>query len=193
LKVAVSATGPDINAQVDPRFGRCQCFVIVDTETMDFESIPNSSAGAMSGAGIQAAQDVAEKGIVAVITGSVGPNAYQVLSSARIRVYIGAFGTVKEAVERFKNGQLNEATAPGPAGMGMGRGMGRGRGMGMGREMWGRQAAPFSQAPLAMPSAPVPMSREQEITLLEEQMKGLQQQLEQIKRRLGELKGSSSH
>lgn len=197
MKVAVSATDPDINAQVDPRFGRCRCFVIVDTETMDFESIPNSSAGAMSGAGIQAAQDVAEKGVVAVITGSVGPNAYQVLSSAGIRVYVGALGTVKEAVERFKNGQLNEATAPGPAGMGMGRGMGRGRGMGMGmgmgRGMWGRQAAPFPQAPVAMPSAPVPMSREQEIALLEEQMKGLQQQLEQIKRRLGELKGSSSH
>ena len=139
----------------------------------------------MSGAGIQAAQDVAEKGVVAVITGSVGPNAYQVLSSAGIRVYVGALGTVKEAVERFKNGQLNEATTPGPAGMGMGRGMGRG--------MWGRQAAPFPQAPVAMPSAPVPMSREQEIALLEEQMKGLQQQLEQIKRRLGELKGSSSH
>ncbi|MGQ9514490.1 MAG: NifB/NifX family molybdenum-iron cluster-binding protein [Thermoproteota archaeon] len=192
LKVAVSSSGPDLDARVDPRFGRCQCFLIVDTDTMSFEVISNSSAGAMSGAGIQAAQEVVNRGVGAVITGSVGPNAYQVLSSAGIRIFVGAFGTVRDAVGRFKRGELSEATTSGPAGMGMGRGMRRGRWMDMGRGMWGRQMTSFPQGQAFMPLMPTPMSREQEISLLEEQMRGLQQQLDQIKRRIGELKGSSS-
>jgi len=67
----------------------------------------------MSGAGIQAAQEMAGRGVGAVITGNVGPNAYQVLSSAGIRILIGASGTVREAVEMFKRGQLQDATIPG--------------------------------------------------------------------------------
>jgi len=199
LKVAVSATGTDLEAQVDPRFGRCQYLVIVDTDTMEFEVTMNSSASAMSGAGIQTAQTVADKGVQAVITGNVGPNAYQVLSSAGVRIFIGAFGTVREAIESFKNGQLREATTPGPAGkgmgpgMGMGGGMGRGRRMGMGRGMWGAQMMPFPQVTMSGSSMPPPpISREQEISLLEGQMRELQRQLEQISRKLEELKGHPS-
>jgi predicted Fe-Mo cluster-binding NifX family protein len=187
MKVAVSATGTDVDAQVDPRFGRCQYLVIVDADTMEFEAITNSSAGAMSGAGIQAAQTVADRGVQVVITGNVGPNAYQVLSSAGIRIFTGAFGTVREAVESFKNGHLTEATAPGPAGKGMGPGMGMGGGT------WGSQATPLPQAAVSGPSMPpAPISREQEISLLEVQKRELQRQLEQIRRKLGELKGPSA-
>ncbi|MEM2904779.1 MAG: NifB/NifX family molybdenum-iron cluster-binding protein [Candidatus Bathyarchaeia archaeon] len=202
MKVAVSATGPGLDAQVDPRFGRCQHFVIVDVDAMTFEAIPNTNAGAMSGAGIQAAQAVANKGVGAVITGNVGPNAYRVLSTAGVRIFTGAFGTVREAVEKFKAGQLRETTTPGPAGFGMRPGMGTGagtgmgggmrrsRGMGTGRGMWALQPTPFPQAPVSAPATPPPMSREQEASLLESQMRSLQQQLDQIKRRLEELKGS---
>ncbi len=191
MKVAVSAAGGSLEAQVDPRFGRCPYFVIVDIDTMAFEAIPNISAGAMSGAGIQAAQAIAKKGVQAVITGSVGPNAYQALSAAGIRIFIGAFGTVRDAVESFKNGRLQEATIPGPMGAGMGRGMGmrRGMGRGMGRGLGGFSAPPFLQTPMN-PPIPPPMSREEEILILEDQMKSLQQTLERIKKRLDELKGS---
>ena len=135
MKVAVSATGGSLEAHVDPMFGRCPYFVIVNTDTMEFEAIPNISSGAMSDAGIQAAQTVLSKGVKAVITGSVGPNACQALSAAGIRVYVGAFGTVQDAVESFKSGRLQEAAVSGPMGAGIGRGMGMGRGMGKGRGM----------------------------------------------------------
>jgi len=198
MKVAVSATGGSLEAHVDPRFGRCPYFVIVDTDTMEFEAIPNISSGAISGAGIQAAQTILNKGIKAVITGSVGPNACQALSAAGIRVYVGAFGTVQDAVESFKSGRLQEATVSGPMGagigrgMGMGRGMGKGRGMGrgMGRGLGGFSDPPFLQAPMNPQIPSPPMSREEEVSMLEERMKSLQQELERIKKKLDELKSS---
>jgi len=79
LKVAVSASSGSIDAQVNPTFGRCPYYVIVDTESMAFEAVPNASMGSPSGAGIGAAQVVAGKGVEAVLTGNVGPNATAVL------------------------------------------------------------------------------------------------------------------
>jgi len=189
MKVAVSATGQSLESQVDPRFGRCQYFLIIDTDTMAFEAIQNASAGAMSGAGIQAAQAIAEKGVKVLIAGNVGPNAHQVLSSAGIRIMTGASGTVREAVESFKRGLLQEATGAGGMRVGMG---GAGTGRGMGRGMGRSSAAIFPQA-MTNPWTPAaPMSSEQEISMLEAQMNYLQQQLERIRKRLDELRGSSS-
>lgn len=117
-------------------------FVIVDTDTMAFQSIANPAASAGGGAGVQAAQEVAGRGVGAVVTGAVGPNAYQVLAAARLPVYTFAGGTVREAVEAFRSGRLNatrEATGPAHAGMGMTRGSGGGHGAGGGgRGMGGR-------------------------------------------------------
>ena len=129
MKICVSASASDLDAQVDPRFGRCPYFVIVDSETMEFEAIPNTAAGAVGGAGIQAAQTVASKGVKAVVTGNVGPNAFQALSTAGINIVVGAFGTVREAVEAYKRGELKEASTSTVRGhFGMGRGAGRGMG-----------------------------------------------------------------
>jgi predicted Fe-Mo cluster-binding NifX family protein len=134
MKICVSAVANSLDAQLDPRFGRCPYFVIVDLESMQFEAIPNNASGAMGGAGIQAAQTIAGKGVTLLITGNVGPNAFQALSAAGIKIVTGAFGTVRESVEKFKRGELRETGAPtvgGHFGMGMGRGRGRGR------EQWG--------------------------------------------------------
>jgi predicted Fe-Mo cluster-binding NifX family protein len=138
MKVAVSATAPHLDAEVDPRFGRCQYFLIVDTESMEFEAIENPAIMAPGGAGIQAAQLIAGKGVEAVVTGDCGPNAYQTLSAAGIPVFVGASGSVRDAVEAHKKGEFSPiaAASAGPgAGMrgGMGGGgMGGGRGGGMG-------------------------------------------------------------
>jgi len=191
LKVAVSATDANLDAAVDPRLGRCPYFIIVDTENMQYETVPNTSQYAPSGAGIQSAQTIASKGAKIVLTGSVGPNAYQALSAAGIQMITGVFGTVREAVERFKSGQLRQTATPtapmgfGMGGFGMGMGRGGGRGMGRGRGMGIGVFAPSAPVAAAMPSASVP--REQEIQMLEDQMKILQQQLEQIKKRMKEL------
>jgi len=131
MKVAVSSTGGSLDSALDPRFGRCSVFLIVDTETMKHQAVSNSSIGAAHGAGIGAAQAVAQLGVKAVITGQVGPNAHMALSQAGITVYTGASGTVKTAVEQFKSGTLRMAASPtvgGHFGQGGGRGMGQGRG-----------------------------------------------------------------
>lgn len=130
MKLAVSSTGRDLESAVDPRFGRCPYLVIVDTETMEYEAVPNLSVGAPHGAGIQAAQLVASKGVEAVLTGNVGPKAFSALLAAGVQVVTGAAGTVRDTLERFKRGELRASDSPtvgGHFGLG-GRGIGRRRG-----------------------------------------------------------------
>lgn len=140
MKIAVSSSGQDLDAQIDPRFGRCSYFLIIDTDDMSFEAFANENAALGGGAGIQSAQFVASKGVKAVITGNCGPNAMQVFSAGEVQVYVGQTGTIKDVIERYKNGELTAATqanAPLHSGTG-GRGMGRGRGMGAGGGRGGR-------------------------------------------------------
>ena len=127
MKICVTSTANNLDAQIDPRFGRCSYLVIVDSETMQFEAIPNMAAGATGGAGIQAAQTIASKGVKLLITGNVGPNAFGALSAAGIEIVTGAFGTVRDAVEKFKRGELKKTGTPTVGGhFGLGRGKGQG-------------------------------------------------------------------
>jgi predicted Fe-Mo cluster-binding NifX family protein len=109
MKLCVTAASNSLDAQLDPRFGRCAYFIMVDLETMQSEAVPNSSQDAASGAGIQAAQLIAAKGAQRVLTGRVGPNAVEALSAARVEITTGASGTVKEAVEQFKHNHQQAA------------------------------------------------------------------------------------
>lgn len=111
MKVIVTATNDTIDDDVDPRFGRCQYFITVDTETLDYTAQKNDQKNASGGAGIQAAQTVANNQVEAVITGSVGPNAFQTLSAAGVKIFTGASGTVKDAIIDFKEGNLQETKA----------------------------------------------------------------------------------
>ena len=104
MKVCITARGEGLTAEVDPTFGRAAYFVFVDTETGALESVANVPGA--HGAGVQAAQTVANKGATVVITGSVGPNAYQGLAAAGIEMYTGATGTIKEALDSFSAGKL---------------------------------------------------------------------------------------
>jgi predicted Fe-Mo cluster-binding NifX family protein len=138
MKVAVSASGKDLNATVDPRFGRCLQFMIVETETMQFEVLENPNIAAAGGVGIQSAQLLANKDVQVVLTGNCGPNAFATLQAAGIEVFIGVSGTLQAAIEQYKNGQLQAAAQPNVAGhfgdrQGMGRGGGMGRDGGRGR------------------------------------------------------------
>ena len=101
VKVAVSSTGPGLDVEIDPRFGRCEYFVIVDSETMAFDVVENPNVMASGGAGIQSAQLVADKGAEVVLTGNCGPNAFQTLQAAGISVCVGVAGTVGQVVERY--------------------------------------------------------------------------------------------
>jgi len=109
MKVCVSATSDSLDSPVDLRFERSPYFIIMDLETMQFEVIPNPVSSVLGGAGVQAAQIIAGKGVKAVISGKVGPNAFQALSVAGIKIIKGAYGTVREAIEKYKRGELKEA------------------------------------------------------------------------------------
>jgi predicted Fe-Mo cluster-binding NifX family protein len=127
MKIAISSTGKDLNSQIDPRFGRCQYFIFIDPETMEFEGLENTGLTASGGAGVQAAQLVAQKGASALITGNLGPNAASALSASGIKVYLVPGGMVKEVTEAFRAGKLLEVSGPTVSphfGMGGGRGMG---------------------------------------------------------------------
>jgi predicted Fe-Mo cluster-binding NifX family protein len=112
MKICISSTGKDIDASIDQRFGRCQYFLIIDVETMDVKNIQNESTLASGGAGVQAAQIVTNEGVDTVITGNIGPNAFQILQAAGIKVFTGAHGTIKEAIENYKKGTLKETESP---------------------------------------------------------------------------------
>jgi len=111
-KICITSQGNNLDSQIDPRFGRCQYFIIVDLETMEFEAIENSNIGATGGAGIQSGQLIASKGAEVVITGNVGPNAFQTLQAAGIKVITGITGLVKDAIERYKKGEIEGVSGP---------------------------------------------------------------------------------
>jgi predicted Fe-Mo cluster-binding NifX family protein len=197
MKICVTATAGDLNAQVDPRFGRCQYFVFVDSDTMTFEAMPNDAIAAPGGAGIQAAQTVVNKGVDVLISGNIGPNAFQVLSTAGVKVATGVNGTVQEAIEMYKNGGLSEtgtstvaAHAGMGAGFGMGIGMSGGRGGGRGRGMGRGMKQPIPSQPQAQaPQATIaPKTKDEELEQLSDMASRLEKDLEEVKKRIEELK-----
>ena len=181
MKIVVTTNGADLGAPVSPVFGRCPTYMLVDADTMAFEAVENPAVGAAGGAGIQAAQFVIERGAQAVVTGNVGPNAFDVFQAAAVPVYLFSKGTVQEAVAAYKAGQLPAAggpTAPAHAGMGMGRGRGMGRGMGLGRR---------AVAPPKSPPPPAAPSRAEEIADLKKMAGDLRGQLADVIDRLDRL------
>ena len=138
MKVAVCSTGDTLDSPVDPRFGRCAYFLIVDTETFDSTAVKNPGILSDQGAGIQAAQVISSMEVSAVIAGNLGPNAHNALLAAGIKVYACAGETVRYAVDFFNAGSLQEMAEPtvssnfGTTAAYPGRGLGRGRGIGGG-------------------------------------------------------------
>jgi predicted Fe-Mo cluster-binding NifX family protein len=137
----------DLDAQVDPRFGRCGTFIVVETDDMAFTAFDNKNAALSGSAGIQSASFVANQGVDCVLTGNCGPKAAAVFSSAGIDVYTGQYGTVREVIDRFKNGQIDSAPgtnvpekygAVGTPAISTGGSVSLGRGMGGGNRCGGR-------------------------------------------------------
>jgi predicted Fe-Mo cluster-binding NifX family protein len=110
MKVAVTSQGPALSNPLDPRFGRASCFIVLDTETGQHHVVDNTqNVNAAQGAGVQAAQTVANLKVEAVLTGHCGPKAFRVLDAAGIKVYLADEGTVEEAVEKLKAGEYKVA------------------------------------------------------------------------------------
>jgi len=192
-KVCVSATGSSIDSQIDPRFGRCAYFIVADADTMDYQHMPNAAYESPHGAGIQAAQVVANQKVQAVITGMVGPNAHRVLSAAGIEIITGVSGTVRDAIQRYKAGQLRGGQDPSG---GFGFGPGRGRGGGLGRRAGGSCSSwPSQMGTWQSPASvmreeglmPAPTTQD-ELTALQERRKSLMHELSDLESTIDELK-----
>lgn len=205
MKIAVSSTGRELTSQVEPRFGRSPYFVLIDPETRQFETIENPNVNAMGGAGIQTAQLVANNGIEVVLTGSCGPNAFQILQAAGVKVIIGVVGTINDAVERYTSGQYTPTSNPNVAshfgvrsgfpannpGFGRGSGMGRGRNVGMRTRMGRGRGVAYGfgpgQQPQTSPSGFPQHTPEQELQMLRRRAEELKQQFDEIIQRIREL------
>jgi len=112
MKICITSQGDNLDSIVDPRFGRCKYFIIVDTESKEFEAINNPNINSGGGAGIQSGQLISERKASFVLTGNVGPNAYQTLSAAGVKIITGVSGKVGEAVERYKKGEFKSIDGP---------------------------------------------------------------------------------
>jgi predicted Fe-Mo cluster-binding NifX family protein len=213
MKIAVTSSGPSIDDTIDPRFGRCAYFLIIDSDTLAFESVENSNRALGGGAGIQSAQLMAEKGVSVVLTGNCGPNAFQTFSATGVRVITGVGGKVRQAVDLFNSGKLSSSSTPnvqahfgtgrgggGGMGRGMGGGGGMGRGMGggggMGRGMGGgggmgqgSGARDGMAAQDASQFGTAPPSGKEDLSLLKEQANELRRQMEAIEAKIKGLTG----
>jgi len=113
MKLCITAQGDTLEAPVDPRFARAAHFIIYDTETDEWQAVDNAqNVQAAGGAGPQAAQNLANLGVEAVLTGHCGPNAFRTLSAAGIGIIVNVEGTVAEAVQQYKAGSLTPTEAP---------------------------------------------------------------------------------
>ena len=192
MKVAVSSTGENLDAQLDPRFGRCAYFLVIDPDDMSYEAFNNESAAQGGGAGIQAAQFIASLGVAAVITGNCGPNAVQTLSAAGVDLLAGQAGVVKDVVERFKKGNLkatSEATVNSHFGMSTGAGFGRGGGMGRGIGGGRGQGRGMGMSGLAGSRrvGSSPQSKDQELEGLKQEADSLNKKMKEVISRINEL------
>jgi len=202
MKIAVTATGPSLDDQVEARFGRTPYYLFIDPEAMEFEAIQNPNVAAGGGAGIQSAQLMVDHDVKYVLTGNCGPNAAQVFGAAGIQVIVGVTGIIRQAVEQFKAGTFTSSDQPnvashfgmgGGQSMGGGQGMGGGRGQGMGggrgRGMGGGRGMGMGSGQTGFPgvaSQPVEPGKNEANTLKEE-ARILEKQLQDIKRRIGQV------
>ncbi|MFO8113324.1 MAG: NifB/NifX family molybdenum-iron cluster-binding protein [Desulfosalsimonadaceae bacterium] len=113
MKIAISSKGKDLDSPVDPRFGRAPYFIVVDTDSLEYEAVDNgANMNAFKGAGIQAAATVSQKGAKALLTGHCGPKAFQALEAAQIKVANDVSGTVREAVAAYNEGNISFSDNP---------------------------------------------------------------------------------
>jgi len=113
MKIAITAKGDELSKPVDPRFGRAEWFIIMDTENGTYEAISNqANKEAESGAGVQSAKDIVDHGVKVLITGHIGPKGFHALNAVGVQVVAGAEGTVRDAYEAYKAGELKLVSKP---------------------------------------------------------------------------------
>jgi predicted Fe-Mo cluster-binding NifX family protein len=107
MRIALTSAGTDLNADLDPRFGRAAYFIIVDPDNMDFKAVENrQNLNLPQGAGIQAGKTIVDNQADVLITGHCGPKAFKVLRAAGVKIVTGGSGKVADVIEKFKKGDM---------------------------------------------------------------------------------------
>lgn len=116
MKICITAKECNLDAELDQRFGRAQCYLIYDTETKESKIISNESINAAGGAGTAAAQLMTNENVEAVISGNFGPNAANGLNALNIKMYTSPVEIIRQVIENFmtnKLAQVSNATVEG--------------------------------------------------------------------------------
>lgn len=115
MKIAITTSGPDINSNIDPRFGRCAYFLLIEGSSLEsgdikWDALPNPAINARGGAGTQAAQYISDQNVQVVISGDFGPNAFSTLQSAGISMYLfkSENTTAMECIKMFQADELQK-------------------------------------------------------------------------------------
>jgi len=111
MKIAISSNDGKRSSQFSTRFGRCNYFLVVDSESRSWEAISNPAANAHGGAGTQVIQFLSNNGVEVIISGRYGPNAFTAIEAAGIQAYRANKGTPEELLDKYISGKLNRALA----------------------------------------------------------------------------------
>lgn len=113
MKLCITSLGSTLDSPVDFRFGRAQYFLILDEKGKLEQALPNPGIRATRGAGIAAAQAISSKGVEVLITGNIGPNAFSVLATTGIKIFLVRPGsTVKQVFSMWKENKLTQVKKP---------------------------------------------------------------------------------
>ena len=115
MKIGISASGKNIDSLLDKRFGRCDYFQIHDTNNGEIKILENKGKSASGGAGIAASNQLIDENVDVVITGNLGPNAFELIEKEGIKAYKCEEIAVSKALEKYNNGELQEIKMSGPA------------------------------------------------------------------------------
>lgn len=119
MKIAISAEGKNMDSLLDVRFGRCEYFQIHDTESKEVKVIENAGLTCSGGAGIVASQQLIDENVNMIITGNLGPNAFEIIEKAEVKAYKCGKISMQAVLEKFNNKELEELTFAAPAHSGM--------------------------------------------------------------------------
>ena len=121
MKILISALGKESKDLLDSRFGRCDYFQVFNTETNEYKVLENEGVKSSQGAGIAASQQVIDEGVDVVITGKLGPNAFNILNDANLELYSCSEISIEDAIKSYKEGKLEVLSKSGPSRGGMKR------------------------------------------------------------------------
>ncbi|KKY00564.1 MULTISPECIES: NifB/NifX family molybdenum-iron cluster-binding protein [Paraclostridium] len=114
MKIAISANGKNLSDLLDKRFGRCEFFQVYDTETKEIKIIQNKGNQASGGAGIAAANQIVDENIEIIITGNLGPNAFDIIEENSIKAYTCECLPIEDILKKYDKKELKEITVCGP-------------------------------------------------------------------------------